>query len=385
MSEPTGDKDFFISYRGSSTAWALWVNWVVRSAGYTTVLMDEFEGGTTWTAQMRDAPEQCRRLIPLYCEKYWESGPCKAEFDAYWHQHMKDEKARFVLPLQVQLCTVPKMHSTLIAPRLQSLDRNAARAAILKHLEGISPASVGSIHYAEMEPPFPGLASPPTAIIEWPDKVEELKWPLADHDAARLAFAELVTRTASFKLLAIKGSSETGKSHLTEQFFNNARRRVKICRCARFDFKGTDQIDQTLGTFVQDLGVPLPPAGSSLTERFSHILRSLAQRQQPSLLIFDTYEDAGDADRWIRDSLLNSLHLYDWLRVVIAGQDVPPCHGKLWDDDTKLLTLAPPEPSHWLTYAQNNGRTITATTLAEVHKLTNGKASILAQLCGPQS
>lgn len=254
-----------------------------------------------------------------------------------------------------------------------------------EHITKIVGWAKGTAPISESEPPLPRITSAPTDVIEWPEKVEELKWPLADHDDARLAFAELVTRRATFKLLAIKGHSETGKSHLTEQFFNNARRRVKSCRCARFDFKGTDQIDETLATFVHHLGVPLPPTAASLSERFRHILQSLGQNPQPSLLIFDTYEDAGDADRWIRESLLNSLLQHEWLRVVIAGQEVPPCHGRLWEDDTKVLTLAPPEPVHWHAYAQANRRTFDLSFVETAHAAVNGKASILAQICGPNT
>jgi|GEM_PF-1930452 len=382
MIEPQGDTDFFISYRGARTDWALWVNWVVRNAGYSTVLMDEFKVGTTWTNNMRIAAQRCRRLIPLYSQDYWQSGACVEEFDAYWPQHMQNAGARFVLPLEVQTCTVPDIHKPLLWKPLHSLTRDAARADILKVLDGI-PATGTPI--TESEPPFPGIASTPNSASDWPEKVEELKWRLADHDDARLAFAELVTHSAKFKLLAIKGTSETGKSHLTEQFFNNAKRRVKACRCARFDFKGTDQIDQTLATFVQHLGVPLPPAAPSLSERFRHILQSLVQSPQPSLLIFDTYEDAGDAERWVQDSLLTSLHLHDWLRVVIAGQKVPPRHAKLWDDDTKEITLAPPAPAHWHTYAQANGRSMTLGFVKEAHKQVKGSAKVLAQLCGPNT
>lgn len=380
MTEPHGDTDFFISYRGNIVGWARWVNWVVRTAGYSTTLMDEFQVGTTWTNNMRSGIQRCRRLIPLYSQDYWQSGACVEEFDAYWQQHLKNGIARFLLPLEVQTCTVPDIHKMLLRKPIHGLTRDQALAAIQKVLEGIT--SVTPIVCTEPEPPFPGIAAPSTPDIEWPEKVDELKWPLADHDDARLAFAELVTRNASFKLLAIKGGSETGKSHLTEQFFNNARRRIKTCRCARFDFKGTDQIDQTLATFVQHLGVALPPAAPSLSDRFRHILQSLVREPRPSLLIFDTYEDAGDADRWMRESLLNSLDQHHWLRVVIAGQEVPACSGKLWEEDTKVLTLSPPEPDHWMAYARSNNKTISATTLAEVHKLTGGKASILAQLCG---
>ena len=50
-------------------------------------------------------------------------------------------------------------------------------------------------------------------------------------------------------------------------------------------------------------------------------------------------------------NVLNSLHQDDWLHAVIAGQEVPRCHGKLWEYDTKL-PLSHPDPPHWKTYAQ---------------------------------
>lgn len=35
MTDPQGTIDFFISYRGQQAAWAMWINWVVRTAGYS--------------------------------------------------------------------------------------------------------------------------------------------------------------------------------------------------------------------------------------------------------------------------------------------------------------------------------------------------------------
>ncbi|MBL9133451.1 MAG: toll/interleukin-1 receptor domain-containing protein [Verrucomicrobiaceae bacterium] len=58
MTDPQGDIDFFISYRGAHTDWALWVNWAGRSEGYSTVLMDEFQVGNDWLAKMEEADRQ---------------------------------------------------------------------------------------------------------------------------------------------------------------------------------------------------------------------------------------------------------------------------------------------------------------------------------------
>lgn len=379
LTSPTGNTDFFISYRGAHTAWARWINWVVRSAGYSTVLMDEFPTGTDWTDQMREAAQNCHRLIPLYSADYWGSGACMAEFDAYWRQHLKNSKARFLLPLVIEKCTAPDIHEPLLAKRLYELDRDSAQQAIVKVLTGIVPVTSG-LGCTEAEPPFPGLTAPAVAA-EWPETApDNFRWPLADHGEARLAFATLVTRSATGKLLAIRGESETGKSHLTRQFLTNAQRRLPGCAAGRFDFKGTTDIAGGLRSFADQLAAPPPPEGD-LAHRLSALVRSLGQR--PALLIFDGYEFAGEADRWVRESLLTNLHRSPWLRVILAGQKVPDCHGHGWEEDSHIITLAPPNPDDWLTYALENKRSVDLDIVTHIHTLARGRASAIAPLLGP--
>ena len=383
MSDPTGDTDFFISYRGARTDWARWINWVVRSAGYSTILMDEFLVGTTWTNNMRQAGQKCLRLIPLYSVDYWQSGACVEEFDAYWRQHLQNATARFLLPLVIEKCDVPDIHAPLLASRLYELDRDDAHTAILNVLKGIAPHVAAATAYAEAEPPFPGKASAAPVATEWPDTVPALRWPLADHDDARAAFATLVTRASPFRLLAVRGESETGKTHLTRQFFNNAQRRVPGCACGRFDFKGTGDLQASLTEFVDQLQIPLPPTAASLSAQFAAILRSLAQRPRPTLLIFDAYEYAGDADRWVCESLLTSLHRHPWLRVVLAGKSVPECHGHAWEEDACVIPLHPPDPAHWHKWGVENNRNLPLDFAHQAHAACRGKASTLASLFGP--
>jgi TIR domain len=158
MTDPHGNTDFFISYRGRQAAWARWINWVVRAAGYSTVLMDEFQVGTTWTSNMRDAARDCRRLIPLYSDDYWASGACVEEFDAYWRHHLQNASARFLLPLEIQKCVMSDMHAMLLAARLYGLNRDEALAEIRKVLKGIAPIAAEATVSGEAEPPFPGVA-----------------------------------------------------------------------------------------------------------------------------------------------------------------------------------------------------------------------------------
>ena len=170
----------------------------------------------------------------------------------------------------------------------------------------------------EINPPNLGKGEP--IASDWPEEPPRLFWPVADHTDARAAFERLLTRTAPWRFLPICGPSETGKSHISKQMLKNVLHGTGLA-CGRFDFKGgTIGMDDEVRAFVSPgLGVPLPDDGR-LNERLGHILDALNKKAQPALLVFDTYESAGEAQDWIEKQLLPSLIRTTWLRVVILGQ-----------------------------------------------------------------
>jgi len=383
MNEPQGKTDFFISYRGACADWALWINWAIRNAGFSTVLMSEFRVGTTWTGEMRQAVQDCCRLVPLYSEEYWGSGACVEEFDAYWRQHMENGKARFLLPFAVQDCAVPKMHAPLLACRLHKLDRDAAYAAICQVLRGIAPLDSNPSIFVGDEPQYPGATVATGSSVDWPQAVPNWRWPLANHEDARRAYATLVTRGSTYQILAIQGESETGKTHLTRQFFTDGNRRLPGCACGRFDFKGTANLSASLSEFVTHLEVPLPAANVTLTEGFNSVLRNLDIQKRPTILIFDTYEFAGEADRWMREVLLTSLHKKPWLRVVLAGKSVPERVGQIWEEDSVTIRVKTPSAADWHAWGIANKRNVTLSFVEELHEQCQGRSSLLSSVMGP--
>ena len=101
------------------------------------------------------------------------------------------------------------------------------------------------------------------AAADWPQQPPVLRWPVADHSPVRLAFERLLTRTPCGRFLSLRGPSETGKSHITRQMLGNALYLTDLA-CGRFDFKGTIDAEAEIRAFVQNLDVPLPPAGLAL-------------------------------------------------------------------------------------------------------------------------
>lgn len=332
MTDPQGDIDFFISYRGARTDWALWVNWVVRSAGYSTVLMDEFPVGTTWTSNMRNAARDCRRLIPLYSTDYWASGACVEEYDAYWQHHLQNGAARFLLPLEIQPCTVPDMHKVLLWKTIHTLTRDEARAAILKVLQGIAAVSPTTTVFKDTEPPFPGVkpalttsAVPPPAFTSTTTKVDRKDF--VDCTPAFEAFERMMTASPCEQILLVHGHGKQGKSTLLTLLFRHARKQFGPKSSAFAEFKlGGSGPEEILRDISRSLGVP-PPSGN-LDERVDALLDACVDR--PTLLFLDAYEHAElPHQHWVERVLRRCVDDTN-LRVIIAGRSIPAAKGRLW-------------------------------------------------------
>ena len=222
-------------------------------------------------------------------------------------------------------------------------------------------------------------------IIErWPSDVPVLQWPMADHGEARMAFAKLLCEASPERVLLVEGASETGKSHMSKQMFRNAMGLPGIVS-GRFDFKGTTNIGIEIEAFSAPLGIE-PPSGQTLYERLARIFTELRRRAQPTLLVFDTYEAAGDAKAWIESVLLQHVVPARWLRIIITGQSVPSRVGSIWESVAAKITLQLPGPEDWFAYGQvNRGNDIDLELVKRVHQLCNGKPSLLASLLGPRS
>jgi hypothetical protein len=228
-------------------------------------------------------------------------------------------------------------------------------------------------HYTRLAPAGP----------DWPEVAPSLDWPVADHSEARRAFAELITRAAPFRILPIQGSSETGKSHLSKQFLGNSFKIDGLCR-GRFDFKGSSDMDTELRNFAERLKVKTPVPGTGVSAQLANIFASLEATARPTLLIFDTFELAGDAERWVKENLLLSVISAPWLRVIIVGQRVPPRPGEPWARvSSPLIELRPPTPEEWFEYGQQHKSDLTLDFVRQAHKHSRGKSSLLNQLVGP--
>ena len=219
----------------------------------------------------------------------------------------------------------------------------------------------------------------------WPKDVPVLQWPMADNGEARGVFAKLLSEACAERVLLVRGASETGKSHMSKQMIRNAMLLPGVV-AGRFDFKGTTNIGVEIEAFSRPLDIE-PPTGRTLNERLAKIFTELRRRPRPTLLVFDTYEAAGETKDWVERVLLPHLVFARWLRVVVIGQSVPDRVGSTWESfATGPLTLHLPGPEDWLAYGRaNHGDTLDLKFVTQAHLYAEGKPSLLSGLLGPRS
>jgi hypothetical protein len=218
----------------------------------------------------------------------------------------------------------------------------------------------------------------------WPSDAPVLYWPMADHGEARIAFARLLSEAVPERALLVRGVSETGKSHISKQMIRNGALLPGVV-AGRFDFKGTTNMGIEIEAFSHPLGIE-PPNGQALSAQLAKIFTELRRRAQPTLLVFDTYEAAGEAKEWIENVLLPHLVSALWLRVVVIGQSVPTHRGSTWESVAAgPLTLQLPGPEDWFAYGRvNRGEAIDLDFVTQAHRLADGKPGLLYGLLGPR-
>jgi hypothetical protein len=121
-----------------------------------------------------------------------------------------------------------------------------------------------------------------------------------------------------------------------------------------------------------------------VSRRLAEIVAHLKHSARPTLLIFDTFESAGEAERWVKESLLLALLRAPWLRIIIVGQRPIQAYGEAWArTSAPTVALSWPSPQEWFNYGQAYKPDLTPEFVSQFHAYANGKSAILAQVLGP--
>jgi hypothetical protein len=216
----------------------------------------------------------------------------------------------------------------------------------------------------------------------WPLIADLLPLRVANHREPQQAFQRLLSPEPPYQLMRIQGDSATGKTHLSKQFFGSAFGMPRL-RCGRFDFKGSSDMDLMVNAFAEQLNLA-PPPQESLVSRLAQILLILKNDPRPTLLIFDTFEAAGEADDWVRHSLLLSMMRCPWLRLVICGQRTVGRRGEPWEScSSDLIKLGRPTPEEWWDYGKSRHPGLTLENVCWAYESCGGQSIVLAELLWP--
>jgi len=160
----------------------------------------------------------------------------------------------------------------------------------------------------------------------WLSAVPTIDWRVADCDDIRTDFAKLLIPAAAKRILLIEGESGLGKSRLTAELAAVPAKIPGGPLAALLDLKRGVDIHFLLDAFARKLrlrDVYLSAKGLEPLDRLSALFDALEQRAQPAVLVFDTFESGGTYAQWVEQNVLTNAAVVQWLRVVVAGMEVP--------------------------------------------------------------
>lgn len=224
-----------------------------------------------------------------------------------------------------------------------------------------------------------------SAKADWPTSPPLIDWPVADRADVLDAFQKMLTAQTPNRILLIRGGSGTGKTYITRHLLGFALR-CDWLACGRFDLKGGADFQGEFARFVQFLNIDDTieySADKPLRDRLDSLLRALRDRNRPTLLIFDTFEQGGELARWVEATALLTTIRAPWLRIIITGQLVPDRRGVAWGHwAAPVLELGPIGWEDWFRFGKRHRPDITPELAQQIHRLVDGSPSVLGQVFG---
>lgn len=226
---------------------------------------------------------------------------------------------------------------------------------------------------------------PSSARASWLADAPTLEWQLADRDDVRSAFGEMLTASARYRILLLRGPGGIGKTTLVRYFTEIASHNHWLSVGA-LDCKGGVGLEAKFAGFVTQLGmdsVLQRNARKPMEAQFDALLTSLRKRNQPTLMSFDTFEQGGELASVVEERLLWEVPRASWLRVVIAGQLVPETSPP-WADFARVIALGTLPWEAWYDFGKRHRADLTPEFAQQIHTLARGHPGLLGALLKPE-
>jgi hypothetical protein len=225
---------------------------------------------------------------------------------------------------------------------------------------------------------------PSSARASWLADAPTLEWQLADRDDVRSAFSEMLTASARYRILLLRGPGGIGKTTLVRYFTETASHHHWLSVGA-LDCKGGVGLEVEFTRFVTQLGINSVlhhNARKPMEAQFDALLTTLRERNQPTLMSFDTFEQGGELASVVEEHLLREVPRASWLRVVIAGQFVPETRPP-WADFAQVITLGTLPWEAWYDFGKRHRADLTPEFARQIHTLAQGHPGLLGALLKP--
>jgi hypothetical protein len=131
-------KDFFISYNKADAEMAIWINWQLKSVGYTTIIQaEDFGPGDNFVLAMQKAATEAARTIAVLSPDYLQAKFTAPEWAAAFAQDPMGER-RLLIPVRVRPVELTGLLKAIVYIDLVDKDEEEAKVSLLSNIQRIA-------------------------------------------------------------------------------------------------------------------------------------------------------------------------------------------------------------------------------------------------------
>ena len=191
------------------------------------------------------------------------------------------------------------------------------------------------------------------------------------------SFSAILNEASSKRILLILGGSGLGKTTIIGELAAALEIEHPRPIYAQLDLKG-GFLERVLEPFARSLGLATMYERllqMAPLDRFSALFNELARQRKPMVLFFDSFESGGSYAQWIQENVMPTAATDNWLRVVIAGKEVPDPQtpqAALWRSITAIKKLRHLDWHDWKSLAAKLRPELADKDVQKLFKYANG-------------
>jgi hypothetical protein len=299
---------FFVSYAGPDRAWAEWVGWQLKRAGYQVELDRwDWRTGDDFVQRMNLALEGADAVVALFSKNYFASGRWTQE---EWTATVA-VRGRLV-PVAIEPLAdddIPTLLAGKLRKDLHGLDETGAAAALLEAVYGPVPPT-GPIAFpgaaltgsdAESDPQRPRLPSSVGLPGVWNVRRRNPDFSGREAEMGRLRTGLLSGQQAVVQ--ALNGMGGIGKTQMALEYAHRFASQYDLVWW--IDAEQADQLPVRYTELAGRIGIAKSDAG---TEANAHSLLQDLRMRRRWLLILDNAEQPDQIEPWLPEGPASLFH-----------------------------------------------------------------------------